>query len=205
MKDKLAGKFIVLDGPDGCGKSTQVEMLAEWVRGCGVEVAGWRDPGGTVIGEKIRDILLDKAHEGMADNVEVLLYMAARAQLWKEHIKVALADGKCVILDRWVSSSCAYQGVAGGFGIDNVVQLGKDCLEMVWPDLTVVLDVDMETAKGRLDAELDRMELKGDEYHGKVRDGFLQLAKKYDNIVVVDATDEINAVHAKVLEAVRWL
>lgn len=203
LKSGFCGKFIVLDGGDGCGKSTQVEMLGEWLESNGAEVVSFRDPGDTVAGEKIREILLDTAHEGMGDNVEVLLYMAARAQLWKEKIEPALAEGKCVVMDRWVSSTCAYQGCAGGFGVEKVIALGGDCLERVWPDLTIVLDVDLETAGARMDRALDRMEQKGDAYHGKVRHGFLTLANIGENVAVVDAGRSIERVHGDVVDLLR--
>jgi len=203
MKETLAGKFIVLDGPDGCGKSTQVRMLSEWIAAKGIDVVSYRDPGTTVIGEKIRDILLDTAHEGMGDNVEVLLYMASRAQLWKEHIKPDLAAGKCVLLDRWVSSTCAYQGVAGGFGIEKVLQIGSDALERLWPDVVVVLDVDLRTARQRMQRDLDRMEQKGSNYHAKVREGFLKLADYHDAVKVVDAAQSVERVHAEILKYIQ--
>ncbi|MHC4999123.1 MAG: dTMP kinase, partial [Planctomycetota bacterium] len=171
MNESLKGKFLVLDGPDGCGKSTQTRLLSEWIAEQGVDVMSYRDPGTTLIGEKIRDILLDTAHEGMGDNVEVLLYMAARAQLWKEHIGPDLAAGKCVLMDRWLSSTCAYQGWAGSFGVEKVIKIGTDSLERIWPDVTIVLDVDTETAASRMQRALDRMEQKGEAYHTKVRAG----------------------------------
>ncbi|MBN1362565.1 MAG: dTMP kinase [Sedimentisphaerales bacterium] len=203
MTNEFSGKFIVLDGPDGCGKSTQARLLDEWLRGQGVSTASFRDPGTTVIGEKIRDILLSPAHDTMTTPVEVLLYMAARAQLWSEQIAPALRDGKCVVLDRWLSSTCAYQGYAGGFGMDKVIALARDSLERVWPDLTVVLDVDLKTAASRLNRQLDRMEQKGDSYHSKVREGFLALARVRDDVRVVDATRSAEEVHQAVLDAVR--
>ena len=202
MKKNLSSKFIVLDGPDGCGKSTQAELLAEWIQSQGVEVVGFRDPGDTAVGEKIRQILLDPEHEGLCTRAELGLYMAARAQLWQEKISPALASGQCVVMDRWVSSTCAYQGYAGGFGIENVVRMSDDCLERLWPDLTVILDVDSATAAGRMQRRLDRMERKGDEYHGKVRTGFLELSRIYDNVVRLDATVAIEVLHEQVVEAV---
>ncbi len=205
MKQNLAGKFLVLDGPDGCGKSTQARMLSEWIAARGVDVVSYRDPGTTVIGEKIRDILLDTAHEGMGDNVEVLLYMAARAQLWKEHIKPDLAAGRCVLLDRWVSSTCAYQGVAGGFGIEKVLKIGGDALQRLWPDLIIVLDVDLATARQRMQRDLDRMEQKGDAYHANVREGFLKLADYHDAVKIVDAAKTVEQVHQAVLKTIQEL
>ena len=101
MKHTLAEKFIVLDGPDGCGKSTQTKLLADYLTAQGVEVLSMRDPGSTAIGEKIRHILLNPEHAAMSLRTEVLLYMAARTQLWSEAIAPSLAEGKCVVLDRW--------------------------------------------------------------------------------------------------------
>lgn len=205
MNKKLNGKFLVLDGPDGCGKSTQARMLSEWIAARGVDVITYRDPGTTIVGEKIREILLDPAHEGMGDNVEVLLYMAARAQLWKEHIGPDLQHGKCVLMDRWISSTCAYQGFAGGFGAEKVLQIATDALERIWPDLTIVLDVDLETAGQRMQRDLDRMEQKGDAYHAKVREGFLELAVYHEAVKVVDATQPIEQVHSDILKLIQEL
>ena len=129
MKNKFAGKFIVLDGPDGCGKSTQTKMLAQWLTEQKVEVETFRDPGGTEIGEQIRQILLNPQHVAMDTRTELLLYMAARAQLWAEKIAPALKENKCVVLDRWLSSTCAYQGHAGGFGTEKIIKIATDCLE----------------------------------------------------------------------------
>ncbi len=205
MTDMLDGKFIVLDGPDGCGKSTQSRMLTQWLNEQGTSTVSFRDPGTTMIGEKIREILLSPAHEAMTTPTEVLLYMAARAQLWAEEIAPALQQGKCVLLDRWISSTCAYQGHAGQFGIDKVIAIGTDSLDRVWPDLTIILDVDLATAAGRLNRELDRMEQKGDSYHRKVREGFLELADGREDFVVIDSTLGIDTVHEQVVAAVRRL
>ena len=202
MNEKLKGKFLVLDGPDGCGKSTQTRLLSEWIAEQGVDVVSYRDPGTTLVGEKIRDILLDVAHEGMGDNVEVLLYMAARAQLWKEHIAPDLAAGKCVLMDRWLSSTCAYQGFAGGFGIDKVITIAADALQRSWPDVTIILDVDLETAAKRMQRDLDRMEQKGDAYHAKVREGFLKLPEIEPTVKVVDATPSVDQVHEDILKLI---
>jgi len=113
LKNKLAGKFIVLDGPDGCGKTTQTKLLVDWLKEQGAMVETFREPGGTAIGEKIRQILLNPEHIAMSTAAEVLLYMASRAQLWEEKIAPTLKEGKCVVLDRWLSSTCAYQRHVG--------------------------------------------------------------------------------------------
>ena len=201
LENKLAGKFIVLDGPDGCGKSTQSKMLTEWIETQGVGSENFRDPGATAIGEKIREILLNPEHAAMSVRTELLLYMAARAQLWHQKLAPALSSGKCVVMDRWISSTCAYQGYAGGFGVESVLQLGRSCLERLWPDLTILLDVDLKTAAERMDRQLDRMEQKGAEFHQKVRDGFLQLTE-HKNVVVIDACQSIDMVHQQIIEIV---
>lgn len=203
MKNKLSGKFIVIDGPDGCGKTTQTKLLVDLLKKRGVAVETFREPGGTAIGEKIRQILLNPEHIQLSTRSELMLYMAARTQLWEEKISPALKEGRCVILDRWLSSTCAYQGYAGGFGMDNVIKIAADCLERPWPDLTIILDVDPETAAKRLKRTLDRMERKGEGYHQKVREGFLKLAKQKKNLVVIDGTSNIETMHKKILEVIE--
>lgn len=192
-----------MDGPDGCGKSTQCQRLAEYLQGKGIEVVLGRDPGDTAIGEQIRHILLNPEHGEMDTRTELLLYMAARAQVWTEKIAPALAKGQTVILDRWLSSTCAYQGYAGGFGMEKIVKIATDSLERVWPDLTIILDVDLDTAATRLKSVLDRMEQKGRDYHARVREGFLKLADSQDNMAIVDAAGDIERIHQKVIELVE--
>jgi len=199
-KSRFTGKFIVLDGPDGCGKTTQAKLLAQWLQEQGVPTELFRDPGGTAIGEKIRQILLNPEHIAMSTSTEVMLYMAARAQLWAEKIAPALKNNKCVLLDRWLSSTCAYQGYAGGFGMEKIVKIATDCLERPWPDLTIILDVDLETGANRLKAQPDRMEQKGKEYHQRVREGFLELAESREDFFVLDGADDVKTVHKKILE-----
>jgi dTMP kinase len=203
MKDKLSGKFVVIDGPDGCGKTTQVKLLVDWLTKQGIDAVSFREPGATAIGEKIRQILLNPEHIAMTTAAEVMLYMAARVQLWQEKIAPALKQNKCVILDRWLSSTCAYQGFAGGFGADKVIKIAEDCLKRPWPDLTIILDVNLQTASKRLKKNLDRMEQKGDDYNKKVREGFLKLAKNRKDFVVIDATDDIETVHKQVINIIE--
>ena len=203
LKNRLTGKFIVFDGPDGCGKSTQTKLIAQWLQNNDVAVEIFRDPGDTVISEKIRQILLNPEHIAMSTSTEVLLYMAARVQLWTEKIAPALKQNICVIMDRWISSTCAYQGYAGGFGIDKIIQLATDCIQKPCPDLTVILDVDQKTGLTRLLREFDRIEQKGDAYHQKVREGFLELAKSREDFAIVDAAEDIKTVQKKIIEVVQ--
>ena len=203
MKSELAGKFIVLDGPDGCGKSTQAELLVDWIKSQMLSVERFRDPGDTAIGEKIRNILLNPEHVAMDTRTELLLYMAARAQLWTEKIKPALKAGFCVVLDRWLSSTVAYQGYAGEFGIDEVIKLAEGSLERVWPDITIILDVDLDTCSERIGADLDRMEAKPRQYHQKVRDGFIALAEKRDDFFVIDSSNEIEKIHKEIIDIIE--
>ena len=202
MNIRLACKLIAVDGPDGCGKSTQTKLLGEWLRKQNIPTESFRDPGDTAIGEKIRQILLSPEHQAMDTRTELLLYMASRAQLWAEKIAPALEENKCVVLDRWLSSTCAYQGYAGDFGMDKVIKIATDCLERVWPDLTIILDVDLQTASQRLNRQLDRMEQKGDGYHQKVREGFLQLSKQQENFLLIDATGDIETVRKNILQLI---
>jgi dTMP kinase len=203
LQNRLSGKFIVIDGPDGCGKTTQTKLLVEWLKRQGVAVETYREPGGTAIGEKVRQILLNPEHIAMSTETEVMLYMAARVQLWQEKISPALKENKCVVVDRWLSSTCAYQGFAGGFGMDKVVKIATESLKRPWPDLTIILDVDLETAGKRLKKDLDRMERKGGDYHKKVRDGFLKLAKDRKDFVVINAADDIETVHKQVINIIE--
>jgi len=199
--ERLKGRFVAVDGPDGCGKTTQARLAAQRLAEQGLEVELFRDPGSTAVGEKIRQLLLNPEHVSLSTETEVLLYMAARVQLWVEKMAPALEKNRCVILDRWLSSTCAYQGYAGGFGADRVLAIAEQCIERPWPDLTVILDVDLDTAGARLKTDLDRMEQKGPDYHQKVRQGFLELARRRRDFTVVDGSGDIEAVHARVMEA----
>ncbi|MCH8217856.1 MAG: dTMP kinase [Planctomycetes bacterium] len=201
----MSGKLIVLDGPDGCGKSTQVRMLCQWLLDQGTDAIALRDPGDTEIGERIRKILLSRNSRDMDTMTELLLYMACRAQLWSQRIKPALEAGRWVVMDRWVSSTCAYQGHAGGYGIDRVLAIAENALERIWPDLTVILDVGVEVAAGRMGDDLDRIEQRGEDYHQKVQEGFLRLAETNSGFVVVDARAGVEAVHEHVVREIDVL
>ncbi len=196
--EKLAGKFIVIDGPDGAGKSTQSLMLRDYLCEHGIDTELVRDPGGTSIGEQIRAILLDNANAAMSVRTETLLYMASRAQLYHEKIGPALAAGKCVLSDRWVSSTYAYQAIAGCDGAELVLDLADASLERAWPDHTIVLDLPSEVGLERVVGEFDRMESKSLEFHRKVRQAYLNLAGMRNDFSVIDAVGSLEEIHEAV-------
>ncbi len=198
----LAGRFLVFDGPDGSGKTTQFHRFSRHVQAAGGAVCEVREPGGTHIGERIRDLLLDPSTQEDVDvRCELLLFMASRAQLVAQRVRPALGRGELVLADRFISSTLAYQGAAGGFPLPDILAVGQIALGDTWPDLTVIFDVDERTAASRLSPLLDRMELKGAEYHRKVRRGYLDQAKADpDRHLVLDATADADTVFARLLE-----
>jgi dTMP kinase len=200
---KLKGKFIVIDGPDGSGKSTQLELLAKVMIDNNVPVLSLRDPGGTQIGERIRGILLDNGNVDMCVRCELLLYMASRAQLFTQRIAPALSRCECVLCDRWVSSTYAYQAVAGKIGPDMVLKVAETALERTWPDLTIIIDLPSNLGLNRISGPPDRMEQKGNEYHRQVRKAFLELADVRDDFEVVDGSDSVQKVHQKICEVIE--
>ena len=200
---KLKAKFLVLDGPDGAGKTTQIRLLTEVMAQQQLPVEPLCDPGGTEIGDQIRNILLDRAHHRMSVRCETLLYMASRAQLYHQCIAPALAQGKCVLCDRWLSSTIAYQAVAGQLGPDAVLAIAQAALERIWPDLTVIVDLPAELGLQRLGPHPDRIEQKPLQFHQSVRDAFLALAQSSrQNIVVVDGAGSPADVHQRILEVI---
>ena len=200
----LKGKFVVFDGPDGSGKSTQFRRFGDHVRGAGIEVCEVREPGGTGIGEQIRNVLLDPANDEMDIRCEMLLYMASRAQLVAQRIRPAKQAGQLILADRFISSTLAYQGSAGGLPIEDILAIGRVALQDCWPDFIVVFDVDQETASKRLNPLLDRMEMKGAAYHRIVREGYLQQAKDDPRrYVVIDARSDADSVFGKLCEGLK--
>ena len=193
----LPGRFIVFDGPDGSGKSTQFQAVAKVAQAAGVETVEVREPGGTPIGEKIREVLLDPANSEMVTRCEMLLYMPSRAQLMEERILPALARGAFVLADRFISSTLAYQGSAGGLARQDILSVGDIAIGGRWPDLVVVFDVDWKTAQSRMARALDRIEQKDADYHRRVREGYLEQARSQpDKYLVVDSTAQPEAVFA---------
>ena len=197
---ELAGRFIVVDGPDGSGKTTHVRLLAEYLSSTGHSVVTVRDPGGTQIGEAIRQVLLSPAHEKMTARTELLLYTAARLQLWLEKISPALQAGSCVLSDRWIYSTCAYQGSAGSLGLETVCQL-TDAMGLSWADQAVILDIDAQAGLDRLSGEPDRVESKPLAFHQAVRNGYLALAKLRPEVTFVDAAGSVQQTQAAIRHA----
>lgn len=195
-------RFFSFDGVDGVGKSTQMRLFVEWLQGRGLEVVTCRDPGSTPLGEKVRGILL--AHDGATDigpRSEMLLYMAARAQLVDEVIRPALAAGKTVVSDRFLLANIVYQGYAGGVAIDAVRGVGKVAIDGVAPELTFLLDMDLAKALERIGRKLDRVESRGDAYRERLRAGFLAEAQVLGNKVrIIDAGRPIDDVQREVRE-----
>jgi dTMP kinase len=170
------GFFLVLDGPDGGGKSTQAARLSGWLRERGFDVIACRDPGGTELGNRLRSILMERDAVPIAMRAEMLLFMASRAQMVEEIIRPALATGHVVVCDRFLLSTIVYQGIAGGLEPAEVSAVGRAATGGLLPDLTIVLDVPTETARARVGAGRDRIEDRPDDYREKVRDGFLRAA-----------------------------
>ncbi len=203
---RMQGLFISMEGPDGAGKSTQIELLRTYLSERGYETITARDPGGTVISEAIRQIILDKNHAEMSAATELLLYTASRAQLVYEVIRPALEQGKAVICDRFIESAVVYQGIARGLGIDTVYAVNDYALEGLRPQLTILLDLDAEEGLRRKkhQAELDRMEAAGLEFHKKVADGYRVLAERdSERIVRISATLPKEEIHAKIVAEIQ--
>lgn len=192
------GIFITMEGPDGAGKSTQIDLLKKYLEDKGYNILLTRDPGGNDISEAIRGIILNKDFTEMGYMTELLLYASARAQLVKENIKPALEAGIAVIADRFVDSSAVYQGIGRGLGIDTVYKVNEFALQGIMPDMTILMDLDAEVglARKKNQAELDRMERESVDFHKKVVAGYRDLADRYpERILKVDAALQVQEIH----------
>jgi len=178
IKPKVKGVFLTFEGPEGAGKSTQIKLLTQYLYEKGKDVLLLREPGGVVISEKIRSILLDKENKAMCNECEILLYMAARAQLVEEIIKPALIEGKIVVCDRFLDSTIAYQGYGNSGDLDKIKTIGRWIVQDCFPELTIVFDIDPKEGLSRISGDKDRIESKSLEYHKKVRQGYQALAKE---------------------------
>lgn len=197
----MNGKFITFEGVEGCGKSTQIEMLRACLEEKGCDVLVTREPGGVPIAEAIREILLHTAHHAMDPITELLLYEAARAQLVQECIRPALEAGKTVLCDRFADSTTAYQGAGRGLSPEDLARLHALATQGVWPHLTFLLDLPVEEGlrRARHRGRFDRMEQQDIQFHERVREGFLAIARhEPERVKVIDATPPPDAVFASV-------
>ena len=191
--------FVSLEGIDGSGKSTQARLLAEEL---GPDALLIREPGGTDAAERVRDLLADPGVE-LDPLAELLLFLAARADLTARVIRPALEAGRDVVSDRFADSSIAYQGAARGLGVGEVISLSDSATEGLWPDLTILLRVDPEVGMGRADGD-DRFEAEGLELQRAVAEAYEELAEiAADRVVVIDAEGTVDEVHERVMEVVE--
>lgn len=195
--------FFSIDGVDGTGKSTQLALCDAWLRGLGHDVVTCRDPGSTRLGESIRKILLDSRETQISRTAEMLLYMAARAQLVAEVIRPAIDAGKIVLSDRYLLANVVYQGYAGGLDVEELWRIGRTATGGLEPNLTIILDMPIDQAQARLQRPLDRMELEGDEFRRRLREGFLiEAGRRPERIVVIDASRPVEVVHSDIQRAI---
>jgi dTMP kinase len=199
-----AGRFIALEGIDGSGKSTQARLLAEALEARGLSVAATREPGGTLLGERVREILLSGEPGALTPVAEATLFAAARAELVARVVRPALEAGDWVVTDRFLDSSLAYQGAARGMGIDLVLEINRLAVDGCLPDLSVVVDVPVAVAAGRRCASPDRIEAEGDGFQQRVADGYRELARRFpERVRLVPGEGSVEEVHRAVLDAVE--
>jgi len=202
-----AGFLITLEGGEGGGKTTQIVQLRERLTKAGKDVIVLREPGGTMISEQIREVILSTKNVGMAFTTEVLLFQAARAQIYRELVLPSLEAGKVVLMDRSRDSSVVYQGMVRGFGLDLIEQLNNISTKNKYPDLTVLLDVSVENGLQRRAStdKMDRLDLEAQDFHEKVNASFLELAKKNDRNrwVIVDANKNTETVAKAIWSEVK--
>jgi dTMP kinase len=199
--------FITLEGPEGSGKTTAVEAAVKELEARGYQIVRTREPGGTPIAEQIRNVILDKENTKMDPRTEALLYAASRRQHLVEKVWPALKEGKIVICDRYLDSSLAYQGGARGLGVDNILNVNMFATDNTFPDLTLLFDITPEEGLKRIAAnasrEVNRLDLEKLDFHHKVRNTFLELAKRYpERYVIIDASKSREEVAKATLEAI---
>lgn len=190
--------LVTFEGIEGCGKSVQARLLYEYLQSKGISSILTREPGGSDISERIRDILLDRRHLDMVPYTELFLYLASRAQHTQEVIKPALAQGKVVICDRYIDASVAYQGEGRGISKNLIKQLNKTATGGLLPNLTFLLDMDTEIALKRIERE-DRLEMEGVEFHNRIRSGYLKLNRENpERIVLLNGMRSIKQIHNEI-------
>ncbi len=194
-----AGVFIVFEGIDGSGKSTQIHALQERLRGYGITALIVREPGGTPVGEQIRQILLERDMEPMT---ELLLYEASRSELVRTVLRPALAQGRVVLADRFAMASLAYQSYGRGLDFTLVQRFNTIATDGIEPSLTIILDVPVEVAFARRRRACDRLERAGREFHERVREGYRQLARQMPRSLLLDGTLSAAKLAEQIWEAV---
>jgi dTMP kinase len=197
--------FFAFDGLDGVGKTTQLDLFCQWLTGQGHDVVRCVDPGSTPLGDKIRSVLLERHGMRIDSMAEMLLFMAARAQLVSEIIQPALDAGRTVVSDRFLLANVVYQGYARGLDVAAIWEIGRVATGGIAPDLTLVLDMPIDSASDRLARPLDRMETGQDAaFRGRLRSGFLaEAAARPDRIAIVDAARSIEVVQAEIRRRVE--
>jgi len=204
----MKGAFITFEGVEGSGKTTQINLLAEKLNEMGKEVVLTREPGGTNLGEKIRDLLLDPHNIDMDDRAEILLYAADRAQHVKKKIIPALKEGKIVLTDRYLDSNIAYQGYGRKLEMKMVRKINEWVIRDIWPDLTILLDIPPKKGLKRArnlseDKKGDRLEQEIISFYENIRQGYLDLASKEKRFVIIDGEQEIEKINSDILERVE--
>ena len=191
--------FFSFDGIDGVGKTTQMQLFCQWLTEQGREVVTCRDPGSTPLGERVREILLNSDEQTpISARSEMLLYMAARAQLVEEVIRPALATGKTIVSDRYLLANVVYQGYAGGLEVEAVRHVGQVATDGLMPDCTFLLDMSPTAALDRMGDQLDRVESRGNAYREQLREGFLkEAAAMGDSVHVIAADRDIDKIQAE--------
>jgi dTMP kinase len=201
------GMLITFEGPDGSGKTTQISMLKEYLLSRGYEVIFTREPGGTQIGEKIREIILDNNNSEMSPMCEALLYASSRAQLVHEVIKPAVESGKVVIADRFVESSIVYQGIGRNLGIERIRMINNAATDGLKPDVTFLLTIPYEEGLRRKANQrtLDRLENSGNDFHRRVYEGYMQLIGSEEYINTIDANRAVEEIHLDIVRTIEGL
>ena len=201
--------FITFEGLDFCGKSTQVSLLKSYLESISQKTLLLREPGGTEISEKIRDILLDKKNSRMVMEAELLLFSSSRAQLVRDVILPKLSEGQIVISDRFHDSTTAYQGFGRGIDLDFIEKLNSFVIQNALPDITFFIDITVQEANRRKELnqffDLDRIEVSNDDFYTKVREGYLYVSKKEKRFFRIDGTNSIEEIHKEIKSKVNVL